>query len=528
MTTARPLRHVILCLVLILAALAHANWSETFDNDTFDLATWSFRAYPEIAGTFTATIQPGADANDYLALTETSSLSVGGSAFGIGIGSPEEFSDVRIGALVNIPGDAHSYHGLAARTSQFIDDGSVSGAPGVVASAYIMLIHWQDGPANLRIEVFKIVNGQEAVMKTYKEVTALGLDHARSRYVELDVIGADPVYITGSIYEYQGGPLLARTPTLIDTAATDPWENAGIHDGVFARGTSGIFSTNQDPVPAGYRGTFDEVFSVSDGPAAVMPSPADQATDLSADTTLNWIEASFATSRELWFGPAGAMEKVEPSPAAGAYDPDLLAYNQTYQWRVDQVGPSGTAPGHLWTFTTGDFLTVDDFETYADDAEFAAAWPHNIEGNFDYVFSDEGTKQQGDRAMRFTYQNQFEPFVTQATRTFDVAQDWTRHGVGKLTLSFRGEQENVEQRLFVIIEDAVGATATVDHPVNFAVQTRFWRRWDIDLAEVSAAGVDLTAITKLTIGVGDGTEAPQPGDEINTIYIDHIRLRPAD
>jgi hypothetical protein len=204
--------------------LAHANWYETFDDGAFDLSTWLFRAYPEVTGTFSATIQPGADGNDYLALAETSSLGVNGSAIGIGIGSPEEFADVRVGALVNVPGDAHNYHGLAARISYLIDDGTISGAPGIVASSYLMLIHWQDGPANLRIEVFKTVNGQEAIMKTYEEITALGLDHARSRYVELDVIGAGPVYITGSIYEYKGGPLLARTPTLIDTAGVDSWE----------------------------------------------------------------------------------------------------------------------------------------------------------------------------------------------------------------------------------------------------------------------------------------------------------------
>ncbi|MHC4518999.1 MAG: hypothetical protein ACYTAS_10450 [Planctomycetota bacterium] len=222
------------------------------------------------------------------------------------------------------------------------------------------------------------------------------------------------------------------------------------------------------------------------------------------------------------------MEKIDPAPGPGAYDPGLLDYNQTYQWRVDQVGPSGTVGGHLWTFTTGDFLVVDDFESYAGDADIAATWPHNIGGNYDYVFRETGTTHQGSRAMRFSYQNQFEPYFTQATRTFDTPQDWTRHGVGKLSLNFRGEQENVEQRLYVEIEDAAGATATVAHPVNFAVQTEFWRRWDIDLAEVGAAGVDLTAITNLTIGVGDGAEAPQPGDDVNTIYVDHIRLCPPD
>jgi hypothetical protein len=68
----------------------------------------------------------------------------------------------------------------------------------------------------------------------------------------------------------------------------------------------------------------------------------------------------------------------------------------------------------------------------------------------------------------------------------------------------------------------------VAHIVNYAVQTEFWRRWDIDLAELGAAGVDLTAVAKLTIGLGDGTQSAQVGDELNTIYVDHIRLCPAD
>ena len=87
MTSTRCARGASLCLVLILVTLAQANWSETFDNNTFDLSTWLLRSYPELTGTFSATIQDGPDDNDYLALTETSSVSLGGSAMGIGFGA---------------------------------------------------------------------------------------------------------------------------------------------------------------------------------------------------------------------------------------------------------------------------------------------------------------------------------------------------------------------------------------------------------------------------------------------------------
>jgi len=527
MTSVPFLRGVSVCLVLVLAALAQANWVETFDNGEFDLTTWLFRAYPEVTGTFTATIAAGADGDDYLALAETSSRSVGGSVMGLGMGSTEQFADVRIGALVNVAGNSRSYHGLAARTTYIIDsDGSLSGAPGLIASAYIMLIHWQDGPANLRIEVFKIVNGEAAVMKTYHEITAAGLDHARSRYAELDVIGSGPVYVTGRLYDSKGGTLLAKTPTLIDTSGADSWEHAGVYDGVFRQGASAIFSMNQNALPAGYGAAFDEVFSVSDGPAAVNPGPVDGAGDVSADRTLSWVEASFATSRELWFGPAGAMEKVEPSPTRRSFDPGFLDYGRRYQWRVDEIGANGTVAGPTWSFTAGDYLAVEDFESYANDEAIAAAWVHNIEGNYSYVFRETGTVNHGSRAMRFSYQNQFEPFLTEATHAFAAAQDWTRHGVSRLSLNFRGEEENVEQILFARVEDAAGVSATVPHAVDYAVQTEHWRRWDIELTDFSEAGVDLTAVAKLTIGTGDGTGSAQTGDDLDTIYIDHIRLCP--
>ncbi len=527
MASARFVVRTIICLVLAMGTLAQANWHETFDDGAFDLSTWLFRAYPEVTGTFDAALETGDDGNGFLSLSETSSLSVGGSAIGVGFGSTEEFADARVGALVNITGDARSYHGLTARTTYFLDDGSLSGVPGIVASSYLMLIHWQDGPANLRIEVFKTFNGSEGIMKTYEEIPVPGLGHARSYYVELDVIGSGPVYITGSLYESKGGALLAKTPTLIDTSGVDPWENGGLHDDVYPKGASAIFSMNQNAAPAGYRGTFDEVHSVSDGPAAVNPSPADGGAPVSVDATLSWVEASFATSRELWFGPAGAMQKVEPAPEVASYDPGLLDYGQTYEWRVDEVGPAGTVPGHVWTLTAGDFLTVEDFESYTGNDDIAAAWPHNIEG-YDYIYDETGKKSQGARAMRFVYQNQFEPFFTEATRSFAAPQDWTRHDATRLSLGFRGEDDNVEQRMYVRVEDSSGASATVAHLLDFAVQTEFWRIWDIDLTDFSEAGVDLTAVTSLTIGAGNGAGSSQVDDDVDTIYIDHIRLRPAD
>ncbi len=345
----------ILTIVLAFAGVGLANWADSFDDGQLNLTTWQFLSYPQVTGTFTYPIQTSPDGNSYLALAETSSTAVGGTAFGMGLGSAEEFADVRIGAVVNVTGDAsHNHHGLGARAGYIIDpDGSLTGgAPGAVVSAYVMHVNWEDGPANLRIDIEKVVQLQN-IMRTNFEVVVPQLANARSYYAELDVVGAGPVCVTGSLYEYKGGPLVARTPTMVDTTANDPWEDPGKRDAPFVKGASGIFAQNEHSEPVGFYTTFDDVFSVSDGPAVAAIVPADGATNVSITTDLNWIEAGFATGRQLWFGPEGEMELIEPAPTDGTCHPGMLEADQTYQWRVDEVGPGGVVPGPTWEFTTG-------------------------------------------------------------------------------------------------------------------------------------------------------------------------------
>jgi hypothetical protein len=518
---------VLIAVIGITCGTARANWLETFDGDSFDLFTWQFGCYPDMTKTFEATISDGPDDNDYLSLDETSPDNIGGSQFGVGIGDPDDvFQDVRVGATFNVTGEASwNYHGLAARISSFIDDGSITGAPGIVASTYAMVIHYEEGPANLKVELLKAVNLQTDIMAEWQpEVRVPGLDHAKSHYFELDVIGSDPVYITGSVYEHEGGPLLVRTPTFIDTNANDPWEAPNIHDGVFAEGTSGIFGRWEAPQPAGYHSPFDDVFSISNGPAAVNPGPADGATGVPIDVALSWIEAEFATGRELWLGKAGAMEKVETAPTGTTYTPGILELGQTYQWRVDQVGPDGAVTGHKWIFKTADCVIVDDFDSYENDAGIQTAWPHNISGGFQYVFLSD---DNGNKLMRFELENQFDPYFTEGTRTFDSPQDWTIASVESLSLRFKGEHENTEHLMYISLEDAAGKSCTVEHPQRHACQSDSWRQWSVALGLFSDGGVDLTAVKKITLGLGDGTDSGQDPADRDHILIDWIELCPA-
>jgi len=178
--------------------------------------------------------------------------------------------------------------------------------------------------------------------------------------------------------------------------------------------------------------------------------------------------------------------------------------------------------GQTWRFTTGNGLAIDDFESYADSAAIAAAWPHNIPG-YDYIFLETATIFQGAKAMKFTYQNGADPFVTEATKTFATAQDWTIGNPTYLAMDFRGMTDNVEQPLYVIVEDDAGSKATVKHPATYAPQSEPWRTWDIALADF--AGVNLAAVKKLTIGTGSGSDSGQASGDEDVLYIDNVRLK---
>lgn len=522
---------VLVGLVAFVSGTVRANWMETFDGDQPDLATWQFECFPDETKTYTNTILTDPNGNKYLSLDETSSVGIGGSAFGAAFGTDEVFTDVRVGAIVNVTGDAsHNYCGLVARTEYFVDpDGSLTGVAAgfVAAQTYVMHVNWEDGPANLQIDIEKVIM-MSNIMRNAGELgldlIVPGLDNARSFYAELDVVGSGPVYVTGSIYKYKGGPLVARTATMVDTNGNDPWEDEGVNDEVFLSGASGVFGQNENEEPVGYHCTFDDIFSVSDGPAAVNPSPADGAVDVPFDVSLSWLEAEFATGRELWIGKPGAMEKVDPASSGNSYTPGNLELGETYEWRIDQVGPSGTVTGHTWTFTVADYLIVDDFESYTNDEDLRSAWVDNIsEPGVEYVL----LASAANSSMLFEFQNQYDPYFTEITRTFNNSQDWTVHGVEELSFSFIGEHENSEHLMYLTLEDSTGQSFRVENPFLFACQSDSWRQWTIALGLFSDGGVDLTSVKKITIGLGDGTSSGQNGEDRDHIYIDQIILHPA-
>jgi len=106
---------------------------------------------------------------------------------------------------------------------------------------------------------------------------------------------------------------------------------------------------------------------------------------------------------------------------------------------------------------------------------------------------------------------------SKVSTTVNVTGDWQLADVG-VTQSTGNEPE----QLYVAIEDSSGTSKAYEHPDNpNAVLLSGWQRWDIPFSVFSDAGVDLTSVQKLSIGVGDQA-APLNGTGM--LYIDDVWL----
>jgi len=298
-----------------------------------------------------------------------------------------------------------------------------------------------------------------------------------------------------------------------------------------------------DP-PNTYRGA---VWSFRAEGTAANPDPAKGAEGVSPTPILKWTAASLAASHELYLGAdADAVKnagKTSPEYKAAValgeeiYDAGRLELETTYYWRVDEVnGTSLGSPwiGNVWNFTTGDFLVVDDFESY-DDIDPLGGEP-GINRIFDKWIDGFGTLTNGAlvgndlppyaettivhggaQSMIYAYDNNLK--ASEATLTLVYPRDWTEEGVTRLSLWFRGASGNAADRIFVALGNAV-----IYHDDASATQLSGWNQWVIDLTEF--AGVNLTNVNSITVGIG--TRGTLAAGGTGTMYFDDIRLlRPA-
>jgi len=283
---------------------------------------------------------------------------------------------------------------------------------------------------------------------------------------------------------------------------------------------------------------------------AYGPTPANLATNVTYTPTLSWRPGQTAVFHDVYFGtnPTLGPAEFKTRQICTIYSPGALILGATYYWRIDEIEADGTTihEGDIWNFTVADYIVVDDFESYTDYSpnrifqtwkdgwgysQPPPGYPGNgtgsTVGNSAPPYAERTFVHGGMQSMPLSYDNSGtggKACYSETFRELTTPQDWTIGTVQWLTLCFHGAPANAAEPLYVALEDNAGHIKVVTHFLPDAVREAAWQQWGIGLKGLSAAGVNVAAVKKIYIGLGNRT-SPTPGGT-GKIYIDDIGVCP--
>jgi len=244
------------------------------------------------------------------------------------------------------------------------------------------------------------------------------------------------------------------------------------------------------------------------------------------DLVLSWTAGANALSHNVYYGTNSAdvtAATVEDprgvymgNQTAATFAAGPLEFSKRYYWRIDEVGAANVAVGDVWSFIIPDYILLENYEAYTDSAALIAKWAAG--GNSTVSLVNDVTQL---KTMSIAYSNTASPYYSAAVHTFSPAADFTRMDVAALDFRIKGETSNAASPLYVTISDGtVTATQSVDAS---DVQNPAWVIKRFALSDFT--GVNLAAVTSMTIGVGSGSN---PGAATTgTVLVDEVRLYPA-
>ena len=276
-----------------------------------------------------------------------------------------------------------------------------------------------------------------------------------------------------------------------------------------------------------------DVWSFTTVGAVASLNPVNGAVDVTQTPTLTWAPG-FGATHEVYFGTDSSSLELKSSGNLGSesYEPGELEWDTTYYWRVDEANnANANSPwtGPLWSFTTANFLIIDDMESYNDIAEgepgsnrMYLAWidgyddPTNgsFVGNDPPPIAELTIVHSGNQSMPMYYDNAIGK--SEATLTLTSNPDWTIKGVNTLTIWFRGASGNAAEQMYV----ALNGNARVDNDDPDAATSTSWTEWNIDLQAFADQGVNLANVNSITLGLRSVTGGT------GVMYFDDIRLYP--
>jgi hypothetical protein len=276
------------------------------------------------------------------------------------------------------------------------------------------------------------------------------------------------------------------------------------------------------------------VWSFTTEGAVGDPIPANGAVDVTQTPVLSWTRGVYGSTHDIYFGTdVSALEKkASGNLGSESFEPGELEWDTTYYWRIDEANNAeadGPWTGPVWSFTTANFLIIDDMESYNDldpadplSNRIFNAWidgygdPTNgsLVGYENPPFAEQSIVHSGNQSMPFSYDNS--AGKSEATLTLTSNRDWTVKGVETLTIWYRGVASNAAETMYVVLN----GSASVDNANANAAQEPGWAAWNISLQEFADQGVNLSNVDSITIGVASVTGGS------GMLYFDDIRLYP--
>jgi hypothetical protein len=207
---------------------------------------------------------------------------------------------------------------------------------------------------------------------------------------------------------------------------------------------------------------------------AVQLNPVDGQTEVDRDIVLTWLPAETAVLHDVYFGADfNDVNNAGPTDTTGIYRGrqnvafyapiETLQWETTYYWRIDEVNdvnPDSPWTGGVWSFTVGNYLVVDDFESYdlidnpiwyiwkdglgygtpGTDTYYPGNGTGSSVGIDETLTSEPMIVRSGVQSMPYSYDNNKESYAkySEAEMTLSYPRDWTEEDVIELSLWFIG------------------------------------------------------------------------------------------
>jgi len=285
-------------------------------------------------------------------------------------------------------------------------------------------------------------------------------------------------------------------------------------------------------------------------PDANLPwnlAPAD-ASIFQIDETidLSWTPGDNATQTIVYIGleqgdvvdanetnlPASVTRVVLPLATTTINVADYISYEMgdVICWKVASDNGGGEVfYSDTMSINILNHIVIDDFDDYADGdavrAAWESAWAGDIYNGINLIdLNTDAAYAANGNSMAITYNTVdfYDPFYYGLA--IDSADaNFLDFNAKSLSIKFVGLTDNFLQKLSVILDDGTNSVEVAYPDSNDLASDRVVV-WNIDFADF--AGVDLTSVDTLTIQVSSNGVS-QPTGDLDTLYIDEVRLYPA-